>query len=73
MNWGRADRFFRLALFSIIGLAGCALMAKPRHAPVSEGEKAPVFHLPDQNGERVGLEGLLENGPVVLVFFRGHW
>ena len=32
-------------------------------------EQAPRFTLPDQTGEPVSLQGLLENGPVVLYFY----
>ncbi len=34
------------------------------------GEKAPEFTLKDQNGEEHSLSGLLEAGPVALVFTR---
>lgn len=34
---------------------------------------APDFELTDQDGETVNLSGLLEHGPVVLVFYRGKW
>jgi cytochrome oxidase Cu insertion factor (SCO1/SenC/PrrC family) len=34
------------------------------------GEKAPEFTLKDQNGEERSLAGLLEAGPVALVFSR---
>lgn len=37
------------------------------------GEPMPLFTLPDQNGRFVSLESLLEKGPVVLAFHRGHW
>lgn len=37
------------------------------------GEDMPPFLLPDQNGNLVSLARLLENGPVVLSFHRGHW
>jgi peroxiredoxin len=37
------------------------------------GEKLPRFVLPDQTGKLVSLEALLENGPVVVAFLRGHW
>lgn len=32
-------------------------------------EQAPRFTLPDQTGKPVSLQGLLENGPVVLYFY----
>ena len=34
---------------------------------------APSFALPDSQGRRVALADLLGRGPVVIVFFRGHW
>lgn len=42
------------------------------HAPVV-GQAAPSFTLPDQNGQPVALADRLSKGPVLLVFFRGHW
>lgn len=36
-------------------------------------EKLLPFSLPNQNGETVSLESLLEEGPVVLTFYRGGW
>ena len=40
---------------------------------LKEGQSAPPFELEDSRGERVGLAGLQEEGPVVVTFFRGHW
>jgi peroxiredoxin len=37
------------------------------------GEAAPEFTLPDQTGEQVSLRGALDQGPVVLTFYRGEW
>jgi peroxiredoxin len=37
------------------------------------GALAPPFVLPDRNGNRVALDGLLRSGPVVLNFLRGSW
>jgi len=37
------------------------------------GEKAPNIHAMDQFGKSFDLEEQLENGPVVLMFYRGHW
>lgn len=36
-------------------------------------EIATEFTLPDQDGRPVTLSSELQNGPVLLVFFRGHW
>ena len=40
---------------------------------LKEGQTAPPFELEGSRGNRVSLAGLLERGPAVLTFFRGHW
>jgi peroxiredoxin len=37
------------------------------------GEPMPGFVLPDENGNRVRLDDLLDEGPVAITFHRGHW
>jgi peroxiredoxin len=37
------------------------------------GEAMPPFLLPDVQGQLVSLPSLLANGPVAVMFFRGHW
>jgi peroxiredoxin len=37
------------------------------------GEPLPGFVLPDDSGHLVSLSSLLGEGPVVVVFHRGHW
>src|SRR4030095_16451485 len=37
------------------------------------GDIMPAFLLPDENGRLVGLSELLEKGPAVIFFQRGHW
>lgn len=37
------------------------------------GEAMPPFVLPDEAGRLVALHALLEQGPVAVMFFRGHW
>jgi peroxiredoxin len=37
------------------------------------GDKAPDFTGYDQKGKQVELKKLLENGPVILFFYRGKW
>ena len=37
------------------------------------GDTAPDFTLPDHLGNSVALRDLLNQGPVVLVFYRGSW
>jgi peroxiredoxin len=37
------------------------------------GEPMPPFLLPDETGRLVSLPRLLEDGPLVVSFNRGHW
>ena len=54
-----------LALWAFFGLAKLPATALP--------ERAVDFTLPDQDGHPVTLAAELAKGPVLLVFFRGHW
>ena len=47
--------------------SGAALQA------LKEGEQAPDFTLPNPGGSAVRLSHLLEQGPVVMTFYRGAW
>lgn len=40
---------------------------------LSVGTAAPVFSALDANSNTFSLETVLENGPVVLIFYRGFW
>jgi peroxiredoxin len=42
-------------------------------AAPSAGELMPPFLLPNQDGVLVTLDQLLERGPLVVAFHRGHW
>src|SRR3982751_1396676 len=37
------------------------------------GDPMPPFILPDETGRLIGLNALLQNGPVAVMFYRGHW
>src|SRR5947207_10460215 len=37
------------------------------------GDPMPPFILPDEIGRLIGLNSLLEKGPVAVMFYRGHW
>jgi peroxiredoxin len=37
------------------------------------GDVMPTFMLPDETGALVNLTSLLAQGPVAVMFFRGHW
>ena len=54
------------------------LVARLREHDVGEtapkpGEPMPHFVLPDEAGQLVSLDTLLEKGPVAVTFHRGHW
>ncbi len=62
------------ALAAVLGHAACGWWSlETRTAPVGAERTAPPFSLPDHAGKAVSLGSLLERGPVVLVFYRGHW
>ncbi len=53
-------------------------MARLREHDVGEnapkpGEQMPNFVLPDEAGQLVSLDTLLQKGPVAVTFHRGHW
>lgn len=37
------------------------------------GQKAPSFELPNPEGKSISLDSLLDNGPLVVTFYRGDW
>ncbi len=42
-------------------------------AGLKPGMKAPAFTGKDYQGQLVSLTGMLDKGPVVLLFYRGYW
>jgi peroxiredoxin len=38
-----------------------------------EGQQMPAFELPDQEGQPFNLFERLEEGPLILIFYRGDW
>lgn len=64
------------AILLSVHLTACAAEMEPTE--VAErgpalGAEAPGFTLAALDGSEVSLAGLTEEGPVVLVFFRGAW
>ena len=57
-----------LALVAFFGLA-----ALPEATAITEVDIAPDFTLPDHTGQDVALSEMWAQGPVLLVFYRGHW
>ena len=54
------------------GLSGILVfgwLRRPRPAPLKQGDKAPDFALPDQNGKTVRLGDFLGSKKVVLAFY----
>ena len=74
---GRAARYsiFQSLLAStvLLGMIGCGFFVHSGQEGVAVGSRAPSFNLPDPDGRKVSLEGLIAQGPAVLVFYRGHW
>lgn len=58
-----------LALFAWAFFGFAALPA----TPAEELASAPDFTLPDHEGRPVSLSQRLGGGPILLVFYRGHW
>ncbi len=48
-------------------------MAEKTNTTPAVGEKIPDFELPDEQGRSFNLAKELEEGPIVLVFYRGDW
>lgn len=69
LTWMKALAF----LIVLFGIGGCGYFIKPRGEVMPVQAKAPEFSLLDQNGKQVSLRKLLSRGPVVIVFYRGHW
>lgn len=40
---------------------------------LSEGDQAPMFELPNAVGKIIALQDILNNGPIVIAFYRGNW
>ena len=63
-------RFFSFFIL-LFSFSSFAQAQKPE--PLFIGDKAPNFLALDQFEKRVSLKDHLENGPVIVVFYRGQW
>ena len=70
---GAIRMLITFALVSVLGTAGCGLWVKPHESVISLDSQAPGFSLPDQKGQVMTSAQLLRKGPVLIVFYRGHW
>ena len=68
--WVRIVAGFELAC---AGLFLWAFFGWARLPGTDVPRNAPDFTMPDQDGHPVTLSSELQRGPVLLVFFRGHW
>ena len=60
-----------LATIGVLSVA-CGRLTPRAPGPAAEA-LAPSFRLPDQRGNTLTLSQLKAAGPVVVVFYRGHW
>lgn len=51
------------------------MLAKKYPSPLKllPGDQAPLFELPNAKGKTINIESYLQQGPVVLTFYRGAW
>lgn len=83
LGWSavRADQRLRTRILFVLDVAMLVLFAftsfvAARLPPSERAQtlaRAPDFTLPDQNGRATNLVDELGRGPVLLVFYRGHW
>lgn len=64
-----------LAYSQDINYAALGMETKDSHIPMGlkVGDKAPDFTGYDQKGKQVELKKMLDQGPVILFFYRGNW
>jgi AhpC/TSA family len=65
-----------LSILLSIGFLGSVhiLMRLPAdEGTVAVGHDAPDFNIPNQYGQTIQLSSYEGKGPVLLVFYRGHW
>lgn len=62
-----------IALAVVISIAFNYQEEKVSPTGLKEGDKAPLFDVKDQNGQKVNLSSFLKEGDVVLFFYRGAW
>lgn len=61
----------KILFAALFTAAANILFAQPRGLNINDA--APVFTAKDQNGKQFSLTKALEQGPVVLIFYRGFW
>jgi hypothetical protein len=71
--WTRVSFGVSLMLALLFSVVFTFLLRVPRDAQALAFETAPDFTLPDHMGRPIHLQAELERGPILLVFYRGHW
>lgn len=82
-------RNVRSTALAVVALSGCVSLMKAAGYPpnparteppsniqqkaLAVGAKAPAFRLPTASGRTFALTEELRQGPVILLFYRGHW
>jgi len=61
------------AALLMAALVACGTFLSVQGKPLDMGDEAPSFSLTDHQGKVVSLEDLLHKGPVMVLFYRGHW
>lgn len=59
--------------YQIMSEAGKQVAKQLANPGLKVGTRAPAFNLPNAHGKKVSLKSYLEQGPVILVFYRGAW
>lgn len=59
-------------LGTFMATSGCAGLAEGQ-TTVNVRQAAPDIALSDQHNQAVSLRNLTARGPVLVVFYRGHW
>lgn len=71
---GPVRALLAVAVLATLLLAACGWWTlETRSPPMATRQQAPAFELPDHRGKMVSLAALLERGPAVVIFYRGHW
>ena len=60
-------------LWDLLRPIGQLIASGAAEQAIKEGDQAPDFTLLDPRGTAVRLSHLLEQGPVVITFYRGAW
>lgn len=71
--WVRAVSCFNALLVAFSLASFFVLATLPDEATFAALEEAPDFRLEDHTGQTVSLADSIAAGPVLLVFYRGHW